>query len=483
MSELTTLLPKVKRWTEGKVFDELDNLRGHGDRATFKQLVFQLLMLKCVTTSNAFMGKMYSRLSSQAAPIRSYAHVVGRLSHLNQYLLLSDNSPFEPIPNMSFDDELVRELASRIDALETNDPAKSPQLVFEHAVRWFARSEGRHGAESTTPESVANLLVELAAPKRGAILDPCCGYATLLIRAERFAKARGIDALNLHGQESDAGVRKLAQMNLVANNVKADLGNKAADSFTADFFPTLNADFIIANPPFNAAGQATSDTGKRESLTPYAGNHNFAWVQHFIKHMAPGGLAVFTGPNGSLSGTLCGNGKFRERMVRADLVDCIIALPKGLFDGPNIPACIWILANNKSCTHLNGPNLRVRIGETLFIDAQRSIKSSNRSKRFLDPEEISRIVNTYHAWNGLRPRIKYEDVPNFCRSATLEEIMAQGFFLSPNRYVESTGTESGAESVEERIRQLKRDLGAQLTASTRLNAEISELLQGLSDET
>jgi len=227
-------------------------------------------------------------------------------------------------------------------------------------------------------------------------------------------------------------------MNLAIRGIEANLGDHADDSFHRDLHPDLRADFILANPPFNLDdwfSDALRDDVRWRFGLPPAGNGNYAWVQHFIHHLAPNGVAGFVLANGSLSSKTSGEGEIRRRLVEANLVDCIVAMPEKLFFNTGIPVCLWFVAKNRA----NG-RFRDRRGEVLFIDARKLGTMESRTLRVMSPEDTARVAGTYHAWRNATADPVYADVPGFCRSAKIEEIASHDFVLTPGRYVGAAGS-------------------------------------------
>ncbi|HOQ57254.1 MAG TPA: class I SAM-dependent DNA methyltransferase, partial [Verrucomicrobiota bacterium] len=243
--------------------------------------------------------------------------------------------------------------------------------VYEYFLSQFASAEGKKGGQFYTPRCVVQLLVEMLAPYKGRVYDPACGSGGMFVQSEKFVEAHGgkIDDISIYGQESNHTTWRLAKMNLAIRGIAGNLGKKHADSFHSDLHPDLKADYVIANPPFNDSdwrGELLKDDKRWEFGTPPAGNANFAWVQHFIHHLARTGLAGFVLANGSMSSNQSGEGEIRKAIVEDDLVDCMVSMPGQLFYSTQIPVCLWFLTRNKS----NG-RFRKRTGETLFIDARK----------------------------------------------------------------------------------------------------------------
>lgn len=229
--------------------------------------------------------------------------------------------------------------------------------VYEYFLGKFAAAEGKLGGEFYTPRCVVRLLVEMIEPYKGRVFDPCCGSGGMFVQSEEFiTEHRGnIKDISVFGQESNPTTWKLCRMNLAIHGLEANLGPRHADSFLEDLHPDLRADFILANPPFNVSswnGELVRKDARWEFGIPPAGNANYAWIQHFIYHLAPpngkgGGVAGFVMANGSLSSGQSGEGEIRRKIVEADLVDCIVALPPQLFLTTGIPVCLWFLRKGK----------------------------------------------------------------------------------------------------------------------------------------
>ena len=266
-------------------------------------------------------------------------------------------------------------------------------------------------------------------------------------------------------------------MNLAIRGIDGNLGGKNADSFHSDRHKDLKADFILANPPFNS-GDWGGDRLKEDSRWQYGippkGNANYAWVQHMISHLAPSGIAGFVLANGSMSSNQSGEGEIRQNIIETDLVDCMVALPGQLFYNTQIPACLWFLTRNKK-----NNKLRDRRGETLFIDARKLGVMRDRVHRELTEAEIERIAQTYHAWRGEKSAGKHEDVPGFCKSATLEKIKGHSYVLTPGRYVGAEEVEDDDEPFAEKMARLAAQLEQQFAQSAKLEVEIQQNLKGL----
>jgi type I restriction enzyme M protein len=358
--------------------------------------------------------------------------------------------------------------------------------VYEYFLSQFASAEGKKGGQFYTPRCVVQVLVAMLKPYRGRVYDPCCGSGGMFVQSERFVEAHGgrIGDISIYGQESNHTTWRLAKMNLAIRGIEGNLGQEHADSFHHDLHPDLKADYVLANPPFNDSdwrGELLRDDRRWQFGLPPASNANFAWVQHFIYHLAPTGLAGFVLANGSMSTTTSGEGEIRQNIIEADLVDCMVALPGQLFYSTQIPVCLWFIARDK-----RNSRFRDRRSETLFIDAREMGTMIDRTHRELTEEDIAQIADTYHAWRGDKDCEQgYEDVPGFCRAATMDEIRGHNHILTPGRYVGAAEVEDDDEPFEEKMERLMAQLEEQFAESTRLEAAIRqnlELLWGMAGD-
>ncbi len=342
--------------------------------------------------------------------------------------------------------------------------------VYEYFLSSFASAEGKKGGQFYTPRCVVRVLVEMLAPYKGRVFDPCCGSGGMFVQSEKFIEEHGgkIGDMSVYGQESNHTTWRLAKMNLAIRGIDSNLGKEHADSFHRDLHPDLKADYVLANPPFNDSdwrGDLLKDDKRWQYGTPPSGNANFAWVQHFLSHLAPTGLAGFVLANGSMSSNQSGEGEIRKNIIEADLVDCMVALPGQLFYSTQIPVCLWFLSRNKG----NG-RFRKRPGETLFIDARKLGTMIDRVHRELSDEDIQTIAETYHAWRGDKDcKKKYEDVPGLCKAATLVDIRHHGHILTPGRYVGAAEVEDDGEPFDDKMKRLTEELRKQTKQSANLD--------------
>jgi len=353
--------------------------------------------------------------------------------------------------------------------------------VFEYFLTQFASAEGRNGGQFYTPSCVVRVLVGMLAPYKGRIYDPCCGSGGMFVQSEKFVEAHGgkLGDIAIYGQESNPTTRRLAVMNLALRGIEADFGPENTDTFRRDLHPDLRADYVLANPPFNDSDWFRKDDDVRWQFgVPPKGNANFAWVQHFIHHLAPQGMAGFVLANGSMSANQSGEGEIRKAIIEGDLVDCMVALPGQLFYSTQIPVCLWFLTRKK-----NDGKRRDRRKETLFIDARKMGTRIDRVHRELTDADLEKIVGTYHAWKAAasieNQKIKietYADIAGFCKSATTAEIAAHGHVLTPGRYVGAEEVADDGEPFEEKMPRLVAELHAQFAESAKLESQIRQNL-------
>ncbi|MEW6579569.1 MAG: class I SAM-dependent DNA methyltransferase [Chloroflexota bacterium] len=485
-----------------------DKLRGHLDAADYKNVVLGLIFLKYI--SDAFQ-ELYVRLQQDqladaedsdeylaegvfwVPPEARWDHLLRSAKRPDIGLIIDkamasierDNPRLKGVLPQDYgratlDKRRLGELIDLIGTIGLGDRASQSKdilgRVYEYFLGQFASAEGKKGGEFYTPTSIVRLLVEILQPYQGRVYDPCCGSGGMFVQSERFIEAHGgrRDDISIFGQESNPTTWRLCKMNLAIRGIEVNLGPYAADSFHNDLHPDLKADYVLANPPFNMSdwgGELLADDIRWRYGTPPAGNANFAWVQHMIHHLAARGRAGFVLANGSMSTNTSSEGAIRRAMVEADLVDCMVALPPQLFYNTQIPACLWFL-NRAKPEH--------RHGQTLFIDARQMGHLVSRVRRELDDEDIAQIASTYQDWQ--RAEGAYEDVPGFCKSAALEEIVGHGYVLTPGRYVGAAPAEDDGEPFEEKMARLTAELAAQFAESARLEQVIRENLAGLGYE-
>ena len=501
---------------EAKLWQAADKLRNNMDAAEYKHVVLGLIFLKYI--SDAF-EELHARLVAQKAEgadpedrdeyraervfwvpkearwsaIQAKAKDprIGQLIDDAMTATERDNTSLKGTLPKNYgrpglDKQRLGELVDLIGTIGLGSKEHQSKdilgRVYEYFLSEFALAEGKKGGQFYTPRSVVRLLVAMLAPYKGRVFDSCCGSGGMFVQSEKFVEGHGgrIGDVSIYGQESNETTWRLAKMNLAIRGIEANLGPEHADSFHRDLHKDLKADYVLANPPFNDSdwgGDRLAEDVRWKYGTPPASNANFAWVQNFIHHLAPTGQAGFVLANGSMSSNQSGEGEIRKTMIEADLVDCMIALPGQLFYSTQIPVCLWFLARDKK-----NNRFRDRRGEVLFIDARNVGRMLDRTQRELADDDIARVAGTYHAWRGDKGAVKYQDVPGFCRSATLNEIRAHEHVLTPGRYVGAEELEDEGEPFETRFPALVAKLERQFAEAGKLQAQILEGLRSLTHE-
>ena len=347
--------------------------------------------------------------------------------------------------------------------------------VFEYFLGEFALAEGKQGGQFYTPRSIVELLVKMLEPYKGRVYDPCCGSGGMFVQSEKLvAEHRGkLNDISIYGQESNQTTWRLAKMNLAIRGIdSSQVKWNNEGSFLNDCHKDLKADFVIANPPFNDSdwsGDLLRKDGRWKFGIPPAGNANYAWIQHFLYHLSPSGIAGFVLAKGSLTSKSSGEGDIRKALIEARLVDCIVNLPAKLFLNTQIPASLWFLRRGKT----------IRTDEILFIDARNEGHLINRRTKELTVEDIQKITDTYHNWRqpvGAKHDSPYEDIKGFCNSASIERVRELDYVLTPGRYVGLPDDEDDFD-FNERFTGLKKEFEAQLKEEEKLNALILENLK------
>ena len=487
---------------EASLFKTADRLRKNIDAAEYKNVVLGLIFLKYISDS---FQELYDRLSqdSFSDPEDRDEYIAENCFFVPREARWAELQAKAKLPEIGIylDDAMsaiekenreLKNVLPKVYGKANLDKASLGQLidvisdielqahsedtkdllgrVYEYFLGEFASAEGKKGGQFYTPKSIVKLMVEMIEPKKGRVYDPACGSGGMFVMSEKFVEdviGGNIQDITIYGQESNQTTWKLSKMNLAIRNINSKFVVwNTEGTFLKDEHPDLKADYILANPPFNQSewgADILAEDGRWKYGTPPNGNANFAWMQHMIYHLASNGVMATVLSNGSLSSTTSGEGVIRENIVRDNLVECIIALPKQLFYNTGIPATIWILRRGRD----------QKDNQTLFIDASELGYMKTRVIRDFKDDEIAKIEETYKKW---RNQEGYEDIAGFCKSATLEEIAEHDFVLTPGRYVGIVHEEDDDTSFEEKMEYLTSTLAKQMEQEKILDDEIKEQL-------
>ncbi|EKS6887820.1 type I restriction-modification system subunit M [Enterobacter bugandensis] len=536
MAKAPTKKAKAKKGFEDTLWDTANQLRGSVESSEYKHVVLSLVFLKFI--SDKFESHRKKMLADEEQKMfvdmevfyqqdnifylpeeARWSFIKNNAKQGNIAVLIDTalstiekNNPTlkGALPDNYFSrqDLETKKLASLIDTIdnietlahETDVEALSKEdlvgRVYEYFLGKFAATEGKGGGEFYTPKCVVTLLTEMLEPFQGKIYDPCCGSAGMFVQSVKFVESHQGKSrdIALYGQELTATTYKLAKMNLAIRGLSANLGERPADTFFSDQHPDLKADYILANPPFNLKdwrndAELTNDPRFAGYRTPPTGNANYGWILHMLSKLSANGTAGFVLANGSMSSNTSGEGEIRAQMIENDLIDCMIALPGQLFYTTQIPVCLWFMTKSKAVDPAKG--YRNRQGETLFIDARNLGTMMNRTTKELTAEDIATIADTYHAWRStpeeLAERVKrgdsrlaqYEDQAGFCKIATIEEIKANDYVLTPGRYVGAAEQEDDGVAFETKMRELSKTLFEQMKQAEELDNAIRQNLEAL----
>ena len=345
--------------------------------------------------------------------------------------------------------------------------------TYEYCIAQFAAYEGVKGGEFYTPSSVVKTIVEILKPYENCrVYDPCCGSGGMFVQSVKFLQAHSgnRNKISVYGQESNADTWKMAKMNMAIRGIDADFGPYQADTFFNDLHPSLKADFIMANPPFNLSNwgqdKLKDDIRWKYGLPP-SGNANYAWIQHMIHHLAPNGKIGLVLANGALSTQTSGEGEIRKRIIEDDLIEGIVAMPTQLFYSVTIPVTLWFISRNKK-----------QKGKTLFIDARKMGYMVDRKHRDFTQDDIKKLADTFTAFQ----EGTLEDKKGFCAVITTDDIAKQDYILTPGRYVGIEEQEDDGEPFEDKMKRLTSELSKMFEQSNTLQDEIKKNLESIGFE-
>ena len=506
---------------EADLFKTADKLRGNMEPSDYKHVALGLIFLKHI--SDSFEAKRAELLADYpdgaedrdeyaadnvfwVPPTARWSHLqanakqpsIGKMIDEAMIAIEKDNENLKgvlpkdyarPALNAVMLGELIDLISGIALGQEKGEARDVLGRVYEYFLGHFAGSEGKRGGEFYTPRSVVRVMVEMIEPYKGRVYDPCCGSGGMFVQSEKFVELHGgrIGDIAVYGQESNYTTWRLCKMNLAVRGIDAEIKWNSEGSFHKDELRDLKADFILANPPFNISdwgGDRLREDARWKYGVPPAGNANFAWVQHIVHHLSPSGVAGVVLANGSMSSTQNSEGEIRRALIEGvngapGVVDCMVALPGQLFYSTQIPVCLWFLARDKSNGIARNTKLRDRRNEILFIDARKLGHMVDRTRKEFSDADIEKIACAYHAWRGEGEAGAYEDVPGFCKSATLEEIKAHGYVLTPGRYVGAADVEDDDVPFEERFAALQTKLSGQFAEAETLTASILKKLAGV----
>jgi type I restriction enzyme M protein len=490
---------------EKQIWDAACILRGNLDAAEYKQVVLGLIFLKYIsdkfdahykvlkaegngfeedideyTAERIFFVPPAARWGVIAA--KAHTPEIGTVIDDAMRAIEKENQRLKDILPKNFSrSELdkrrlgdVVDLFTNIQMVEHGDSRDILGRTYEYCLARFAEQEGKLAGEFYTPACVVRTLVEVLMPYNGRVYDPCCGSGGMFVQSAKFIENHhgNINDISVFGQDSNPTTWKMCKMNLAIRGIEADLGKFNADTFFNDCHchPMLTADFILANPPFNLSdwgADRLKDDARWQYGLPPAKNANFAWLQHMIYHLSPSGKIGMVLANGSLSSQSGGEGEIRKRIIEADLVEGIIAMPPQLFYTTQIPVSLWFLNRNKA-----------QKGKTLFIDARKMGTMVSRKLREMTDEDVAKIAAKFNAFTTGT----LENVKGFCAAVPTAEIVKQDFILTPGRYVGIEEQEDDGEPFEEKMTRLTGELSAMFAKSRELEEEIRKRLGAIGYE-
>lgn len=485
---------------EKEIWKAADLLRGNLDASEYKSVVLGLIFLKYISDRfeskyEALLGEgdgfeedkdEYTSENIFFVPQEARWSVVAQAAHSPEIGIAIDNAmrliERENIrlkgilPKNFARPELdkrrlgdVVDLFTNIKMKEHGDSKDILGRAYEYCLSKFAEAEGKLAGEFYTPSCIVRTLVEVLQPYNGRVYDPGCGSGGMFVQSAKFIERHqgNINNISVFGQDSNPTTWKMAQMNLAIRGIEAHLGKSNADTFFEDQHPTLKADYILANPPFNlsdwGADKLQDDVRWKYGIPP-AGNANFAWLQHMIHHLSPRGRIGMVLANGALSSQTSGEGLIRENIIKADLVECIVAFPSQLFYTTGIPVSLWFLNRNKK-----------QKNKVLFVDARNMGSMITRKLRELSEEDILRIASTFTSFE----KGTLENEKGYCAVVSIEEIAKQDHILTPGRYVGIADVEDDGEPFQEKMKRLTTELSGLFTKSHDLEEEIRKQLSSI----
>jgi type I restriction enzyme M protein len=403
-----------------------------------------------------------------------------------------DNPALENVlPNVFANAEIkndnLKALIEDFDDIPENEISKDTfGKVYEYFLKMFHKKSGEKGGEFFTPKSIVELLVEILEPYNGIIYDPTCGSGGMFVQSYKFLKEHKTNQqqhLAPYGIESRPDIWRICKMNLALRGINADNIIGPADCLTDHPLENLKANYILANPPFRVGEWGYEKLKNDIRFTKYGIPSNsksggdYAFMSHMIHHLdEKNGKLALVLDNGSMSSG-SNERNIRQKIIEDDLIDCIIALPVGLFFTVSIPACLWFISKNK-----NDGKSRKRKGETLFIYAEKMFIPIDRKQNQFSAKQLEKIVSTYRSYIGDKKYPKYKDKPGYCHVSTIEKIRKNKFFLNPGRYVGVEEIEDNSEPFPEKMKQLTQEYSKLTEESTTLHKKIRKNLKEMGFE-
>ena len=488
---------------EKELWDAADSLRGHISAADYRKVTIGLIFLKYV--SDSFTIKYNYLLKEDEGfeedrdeyvseniffvPQKSRWDYIAENAHSPEIGIILDDAMREiesenkslvgVLPKVyatpDLDKRVLGEVVDIFTNINTFAHGNEKDLLgrtYEYCLEQFAAYEGKNGGEFYTPTSIVKTIVEILKPFNGRVYDPACGSGGMFVQSETFVEnhSGNINNLSIYGQEANADTWKMAKINMAIRGIEPNFGPHQADTFIDDLHPTLKADYIMANPPFNLkkwGADKLVDDVRWKYGTPPDSNANYAWIQHMIHHLAPNGKIGLVLANGSLSSTQSGEGDIRKAIIEDDLVEGIVALPAQLFYSVTIPACLWFISKNKK-----------QKGKTVFIDARNLGHMVDRKHRDFTDDDIQKIAKTFEAFQ----EGTLENEKGFCAVVETKAIAEQDYILTPGRYVGIEDKEEDSEPFEEKMERLTTELSELFKQSHVLEEEIKQRLEEIGFE-
>lgn len=386
----------------------------------------------------------------------------------------------------------ITKLSSLLDTINEIDTIKDKSQdivghVYEYFLSKFALAEGKGKGEFYTPKSIVNLIAEMIEPYRGIIYDPACGSGGMFVQSIKFIENHhgNKKEVSIYGQEYTNTTYKLAKMNLAIRGISGNLGEKAADTFGDDQHKDLKADFIMANPPFNqkdwrAETELVDDPRWRGYDVPPKSNANYGWILNMASKLSENGIAGFILANGSLSG----GGeeyKIRRKLIENNLVEAILVLPRNLFYTTDISVTLWILNKNKKEQSRNigvkTRQYRKREKEILFMDLRQLGEPFEKKFTQFSSDDIKKITSTYHQWQSET----IENIPEYCYSASFDEVAKKDFSLVPSKYIEFVNRDENID-FDEKMKTLQMEFSDLLKAEEQSKKDLLTVFKELGYE-